>query len=111
MRILLHCTDLMTRTRLASRWQNAGARLLRPDSPDTPDLIVIDLGDTGADALLENQRQRYPHAHILVFGPHVEGAALRAAKAAGADEAVVRGKVAERVLTRIKPKPVGLGGS
>ncbi|MEJ2655423.1 MAG: DNA-binding response regulator [Acidihalobacter sp.] len=101
MRIRLHCKDLMTRTRLGSRWQAAGADLLRPHANEAPDLIVIDLGEPDAAETLAAERIRYPAARILVFGPHVEGEALRAAKAAGADEAVVRGKVAERVLRRL----------
>lgn len=101
MRIRLHCKELMTRTRLASRWQAAGARVLRPDAPETPELIVVDLGEPGAIDTLAAERARYPAAHIVVFGPHVEGEALRAAKQAGADEAVARGKVAERVLKRL----------
>lgn len=102
MRIRLHCQDLMTRTRLASRWQAVGATLLRADAHDIPDLIVIDLGEAGAGDTLAAEHARHPDAHILVFGPHVEGEALRAAKAAGADEAVVRGKVAERVLKHLR---------
>lgn len=102
MNVRLHCRDLMTRTRLASRWQAAGAHVLRPDSGETPDLIVIDLGEHGALNTLAAERARHPDARIVVFGPHVEGEALRAAKTAGADEAVVRGKVAERVLKRLR---------
>jgi DNA-binding NarL/FixJ family response regulator len=102
-RIRLHCRDLMTRTRLASRWQAAGAQMLRSDSTEAPELIVIDLGEDGALDTLAAERARHPAAHILVFGPHVEGEALLAAKTIGADEAVVRGKVAERILKRLRP--------
>ena len=101
MNVRLHCKDLMTRTRLASRWQAAGAHMLRPDSEETPGLIVIDVDENEALDTLAAERARYPDARIVVFGPHVEGEALRTAKAAGADEAVVRGKVAERVLKRL----------
>ncbi|MEJ2479740.1 MAG: DNA-binding response regulator [Acidihalobacter sp.] len=103
MNVRLHCKDLMTRTRLASRWQAAGAHMLRPGAAEAPALIVIDLGEDGALDTLAVERSRHPDAHIVVFGPHVEGEALRAAKAAGADEAVVRGKVAERILKRLRP--------
>lgn len=101
MKLLLWTDDLMTRTRLASRWQAAGAQLLRRDDAGTPDLVVLDL--TAADALshLSELRRRWPDAELIAFGPHVDTDVFRQAKAAGATTLVPRGKVLERVLNRL----------
>ncbi|MGA7800693.1 MAG: hypothetical protein WCC36_07755 [Gammaproteobacteria bacterium] len=101
MKLLLWTDDLMTRTRLASRWQAAGAELLRRDGDDIPDLVVLDL--TAADALshLAQIQVRWPHAEVVAFGPHVDADVFRQAKAAGATTLVPRGKVLERVLARL----------
>ncbi len=102
MKIKLLCNDLMTRTRLVSRWQKADAVILKSHEKIIPDIIVVDLADTNAFSILRKEREHYPHARIVVFGPHVEAQTLKLAKQAGADEAVVRGKIAERVLKRLR---------
>lgn len=48
MKILLWSDDLMSRVRIESRWKAAGAQMLRRDSAETPELIVVDL--TARDA-------------------------------------------------------------
>ena len=98
MKILFWVDDLMTRTRVESRWRQAGADILRRHSDETPELIVIDL--TAADALghIGRLREAHPEVDILAFGPHVDGAAFKQARAAGATSVVARGKVVERVL-------------
>lgn len=103
MKILLWSDDLMTRTRIESAWQAAGAQILRKHSTETPDLVVMDL--TARSALEEIARLRAlrPGGAILAFGPHVDGDAFKAAKAAGATEVVARGAVLERVLRRLAP--------
>lgn len=101
MKIKLLCNDLMTRTRLVSRWQKADAVILKNHEKIVPDIIVIDLADANALSILKKEREQYPNARIVVFGPHVEAQTLKLAKQAGADEAVVRGKIAERILKRL----------
>lgn len=103
MKILLWCDDLLTRTRIESAWKAAGAQLLRKNAAEAPDLIVMDL--TARDALAEIARLRaaHPGVEFLAFGPHVDGGAFKAAKAAGATGLVARGTVVERVLARLKP--------
>ncbi|WP_018868813.1 MULTISPECIES: hypothetical protein [unclassified Thioalkalivibrio] len=100
MQIHIDTPDLMTRVRLESRWRAAGAEVTGSGEPAAPDLIVIDLGarDVGS---VSTWRERCPDAAILAFGPHVEGSMLKAAREAGADEVVVRGKVADRVAKKI----------
>jgi DNA-binding NarL/FixJ family response regulator len=101
MKILLWCDDLMSRTRIESAWKAAGAEVLRKNATEAPDLVAMDL--TAARALDEIARLRaaHPSVTILAFGPHVDGDAFKAAKAAGASELVARGKVIERVLGKI----------
>lgn len=101
MKILLWSDDLMSRTRIESAWKAAGAQVLRKNAPERPDLVVMDL--TARNALDEIVRLRglWPEVDVLAFGPHVDGDAFKAAKAAGASELVARGKVIERVLSRI----------
>ncbi len=101
MKILLWSDDLMSRTRIESAWKAVGAQVLRKNATEQPDLVVMDL--TARNALDEIARLRgaYPDLDILAFGPHVDGDAFKAAKAAGASELVARGKVIERVLAKI----------
>ena len=101
MHIHLDTPDLMTRVRLESRWRTAGATVTSSDVADRPDMVVVDLAASGADAVAR-WRQRWPEATIVAFGPHVEGAMLKAARRAGADDVVVRGRVAERVAARLE---------
>jgi DNA-binding NarL/FixJ family response regulator len=101
MKILLWCDDLMSRTRIESAWKAAGAQVLRKNTTETPDLVVMDL--TARDALAEIARLQdaYPGVDILAFGPHVDGEAFKQAKAAGAREIVARGAVIDRVLGKL----------
>jgi DNA-binding NarL/FixJ family response regulator len=103
MKILLWSDDLMSRTRIESAWKAAGAQVLRKNASEQPDLVVMDL--TARNALDEITRLRgaNPDLDILAFGPHVDGDAFKAAKAAGASELVARGKVIERVLAKLAP--------
>ncbi|WP_038052459.1 hypothetical protein [Thioalkalivibrio sp. ALJ1] len=101
MQIHLDTPDLMTRVRLESRWRSAGANVTSSQMPGHPDLVVVDLGTRGVEAIAD-WRQRYPEARILAFGPHVEGEMLKAARQSGADEVVVRGKVADRVAAKLE---------
>lgn len=98
MKILFWVDDLMTRTRVESRWRQAGAEILRKSSAELPQLIVIDLTAAGALEHIRSLRAAHPTVDILAFGPHVDGDAFKAARAAGANNVVARGKVVERVL-------------
>jgi hypothetical protein len=102
-KILLLCDDLMSRTRLASAWKTAGAQLLGRDSGEAPDLAVVDLATRNALEEISRLRSTFPAATVLAFGPHVDGEAFKAAKAAGASEVVARAAVVERVLRRFLP--------
>jgi DNA-binding NarL/FixJ family response regulator len=103
MKILLWCDDLLSRTRIESAWKAAGAEVLRKNTTETPDLVVMDL--TARDALAEIPRlgARFPGVEVIAYGPHVDGEAFKQARAAGAAEVVARGAVVERVLKRLAP--------
>jgi DNA-binding NarL/FixJ family response regulator len=98
LKILLVTDNLMEKARLASRWRREGAevRFLEEDSP--PDLVAVDLEASDAPARIIGLREAYPQARCLAFGSHVDKAAFEAAKEAGAQDAVARGAVAERVV-------------
>lgn len=91
----------MSRVRIESRWKAAGAQLLRRDTGETPDLIVVDLTARDAAGVIRNLREQFPATDILAFGPHVDAEGFRAARAAGASECVARGSAVERVLGRL----------
>lgn len=101
MNIFLLCDELMSRTRLASAWKQAGATVIKSTDGTTPDYIVVDLTARDALARVAHLRAASPSIDILAFGPHVEGDLLLAAKAAGASELAARGSVLERVLKTI----------
>ena len=101
MKILLWTDDLMSRIRIESRWKSAGAQILKRRSPETPDLIVVDLTATAALEEMKRLRTTFPEASMIAFGPHVDGEAFRRAREAGATEAVARSKVVEQVLSKL----------
>ncbi len=101
MKILLWSDDLLSRTRIESAWKAAGAQVLRKGATECPDLVVMDLTARNGLDELARFRAAWPDMEILAFGPHVDGEAFKAAKIAGATELVARGKVIERVLSRI----------
>lgn len=102
-RILLLTDNLMTRVQLESRWRKAGADVRDHEEEAADyDLLVIDLVGPDASGRVEKLKTRHPAARLIAFGPHVDGEAFKAAKAAGADECVARGSVIERVLSRLE---------
>jgi DNA-binding response OmpR family regulator len=102
-RILLLTDNLMTRVQLESRWRKAGADVRdHEDEKADYDLLVIDLVGPDAAGRVKRLKARHPGSRLIAFGPHVDGAAFKAAKAAGADECVARGSVIDRVLARIE---------
>jgi hypothetical protein len=99
--IHLDTPDLMTRVRLESRWRTAGATVSSGAEPDArPHRIVVDLTGAGPEGVAA-WRERFPEARITAFGPHVEGESLKAAKEAGADQVLPRGKVGERIAEAV----------
>ncbi len=94
----------MTRVRLESRWQSAGAQVLKKAGAGSPDLIVLDLSAREGSGAIPGLREQYPMAQIIAYGPHVDGEAFKFAREAGADECVARGSVVERVLSKLEKR-------
>jgi len=69
-------------------------RLVTTDSVDPPDLVIVDIARVDPDEVAET----YPDVPILGFTNHTDTAGLRAAKAAGFDQVVVRSALDERAL-------------
>ena len=78
-RVLVECRDLFFRGKIHAIVQSAGAELTR-DEP--ADLAVIELGKLNVEARIRELLQR--GIPVLAFGSHVDAAALRAARDAGA---------------------------
>jgi hypothetical protein len=102
-RILVVSADLMVTSRLAGPAGAAGVRLDQRAviAADTGpyDLVLLDLqGLSGpVEPIVAAARglagaSRFD-VHVVAFGPHVAGDQLRAAVAAGCDEAVSRGEL------------------
>ncbi len=107
MKVLLVTDNLMTRAGLRGGLAGTGAEILPGAAEGAPDLIVVDLTARDAAGAVGRLRATHPEAPILAFGPHVDGAAFSAARAAGADEAVARGKALERIRSRIGAQEPG----
>lgn len=101
LKILLWTDDLMSRTRIESRWKIAGAQLVKRNDEATADLLVMDLGAKDALSHIERLRTERPELEIIAYGPHVDGAAFKAAREAGATEVVARGQVVVRIARRL----------
>jgi DNA-binding NarL/FixJ family response regulator len=67
-------------------------KLITTDSIDPPELVIVDIARVDPDEVAEE----YPDVPILGFTNHTDTAGLRAAKAAGFDQVVVRSALAER---------------
>ena len=83
-------TDLMDRSRLTAAV--VGIRFVT-DASECPgaQVVVIDLARFGADVAAV--RAAAPQARIIGFGPHVDQALLREARAGGADEVLPRSRL------------------
>ena len=104
MKILLWTDDLMTRVRLDSAWTSAGATVLKKNSAEVPEIVVVDLGARDALGHIARLHAAHPGIEIVAFGPHFDADAFHAARAAGASEMAARSSIVER-LTRKMRRP------
>ncbi|MBD0330176.1 MAG: hypothetical protein ICV64_08750 [Thermoleophilia bacterium] len=88
--ILLCGVDLYFRTKLEGLLP--GHHLVTVDSVDPPDLVIADIARIDAEEVAD----AYPDVPILGFTNHTDTAGLRAAKAAGFDQVVVKSALSER---------------
>ncbi|MDH3260861.1 MAG: hypothetical protein OEM84_07810 [Acidimicrobiia bacterium] len=89
--------DLMDRSRVEQMVARSGAQLVAwdgrvagtvPAEGRLPGLVLVDLAVPDAIAAIERLVQA--GVRVIAFGPHVDGAALRSARQAGADEVLAR---------------------
>jgi DNA-binding NarL/FixJ family response regulator len=67
-------------------------KLVTTDSVETPDLVIVDIARVDPEIVADE----YPDIPILGYTNHTDTAGLRAAKAAGFDQVVVRSALSER---------------
>ena len=67
-------------------------KLITSDSVEPPDLVIVDIARVDPEVVADE----YPDIPILGFTNHTDTAGLRAAKAAGFDQVVVRSALSER---------------
>jgi len=100
--------DLIFRTRIIRTAESAGLDILAMSSPDqlpedpeleVPRLVIIDLDTTrgAAEDAVIAIRNRYPAAHLVAYGPHVDKVLLHAAQQAGADQVLARSALNARL--------------
>ena len=73
--------------------QRAAARLATNDVS----LVLLELGNRDALALVTELKRAQPGVAIVGFGPHVEAALLRDARAAGADAVMPRSQFVDKL--------------
>ena len=88
--ILLCGVDLFFRGKLEALLPEH--HFITPDGVDDPDLVVVDIARVEPDEVAD----AYPDIPILGFTNHTDTAGLRAAKAAGFDQVVVKSALVER---------------
>jgi CheY-like chemotaxis protein len=101
MNILLWTDDLLGRVRMESRWKAADANVLRKNTRERPDMIVMDLQARDAMDHIARLHRDYPDVPIIAYGPHVKVDAFDRARAAGAIDCVPLGQVTEKILARL----------
>jgi hypothetical protein len=94
--------DLLDRSRLSAALPDT--TFVR-DSARLPavDVVVVDLARHGE--ALPALRAAHPTVRIVAFGPHVDAAALAAARAAGADLVVPRSRFFQDPGAAVAPGP------
>jgi hypothetical protein len=88
-RVCALVSDLMDRSRLAGAVPGVDF-VGGPEDCGGADVVVVDLGRRGCDVAAV--RAHAPTARIVAFGPHVDDAALDAARADGADRVLPRSR-------------------
>jgi DNA-binding NarL/FixJ family response regulator len=86
--------DLLDRSRLARELAGISfvdrVDMLLAGAGPAPDVVIVDLARHGA--AVAALRRALPAARIVCFGPHVDTAAIAAARSAGADAVLSRSR-------------------
>jgi DNA-binding NarL/FixJ family response regulator len=94
--ILLAGVDLFFRGKLEALL--AGHHLITTDGVGEPELVIADVARVDPAEVAD----AYPDVPILGFTNHTDTAGLRAAKAAGFDQVVVKSALNERARTLVE---------
>jgi len=94
--ILLCGVDLFIRGKLEALLP--GHRLITVDHTEDPELVLADVSRVDPEEVAD----AYPDIPILGFTNHTDTAGLRAAKAAGFDQVVVKSALDERARTLVE---------
>lgn len=108
--ILVAVSDLMFGSRVHENVLALGVRLATADTTDeamsrldpAPALLVVDLQGIGIDAPRVIADAKAKGVAVVAFGRHTEAEALRSAREAGADSAVVRSTFVEDMPTLLR---------
>jgi DNA-binding NarL/FixJ family response regulator len=101
--VVIVVSDLMFQTRIDRALAALGVEAQVADSAERldrafatpPAAVVVDLQEPALDAVAVIRRAKAGRARVLAFGRHTEAAALRAARAAGADIVVPRSALSQ----------------
>jgi hypothetical protein len=88
-RVVAFTNDLMDRSRLTGAWPELEVARTPGDAAGA-DYVVVDLAAHGAS--LAAIRAAAPGARLVAYGPHVDEAAMAAARADGADAVLPRSR-------------------
>jgi DNA-binding NarL/FixJ family response regulator len=94
--ILLCGVDLFFRGKLEALLPEY--HFITVDHTDLPDLVIVDISRVEAEEVAD----AYPDVPILGFTNHTDTAGLRAAKAAGFDQVVVKSALDERARNLVE---------
>ena len=94
--ILLAGVDLFFRGKLGALL--AGHRLITTDAVGDPELVIADVARVDPEEVAD----AYPDVPILGFTNHTDTAGLRAAKAAGFDQVVVKSALDDRARSLVE---------
>jgi len=94
--ILLAGVDLFFRGKLEALL--AGHRLITTDAVGDPELVIADVARVDPEEVAD----AYPDVPILGFTNHTDTAGLRAAKAAGFDQVVVKSALDDRARSLVE---------
>ena len=108
-KIVVAVNDLMFAARIEDAAREAGATPVVVQSTETLDDAlagaagaIVDLHDTAVDPGEVIRRTKLAGGGVLAFGRHTDIAALRAARAAGADTVVARSQLVEELPSLIR---------
>lgn len=88
---------------LAVRSVRSAAELLSTARAQPPAGVVLDLANPGLDvaAVVSELKRLAPPPTVVAYGPHVDTALLRTARAAGCDRVLTRSQFVEQLPTHL----------